>query len=117
MISVGKVIKKYRKKHKLTQKDLAKTLRVSLRAVSYWEEDSKYPRQDLVIDKLQELIPELRGRKELRDGSVRLQEAVGGHGEPVDAWLVEGLKLTDERSDRLSVEYGNKEVMFRLKVG
>lgn len=103
MISVGKVIKKWRKKEGLTQEQLAEWLRVSLRAVSYWEEDSKYPRQNIVIDRLQGLIPELRGRKELRNGRVRLRESEEGI-------LVESLTtFTDNFPVEIGVKFWNKE--------
>lgn len=118
MISVGKVIKKWRKEKGWTQKQLADQLRVSLRAVSYWEEDSKYPRQNIVIDKLQGLIPELRGRKELRNGEVRLQESVENEqGGPPEEILFSSLwDFAYEHPDLLELKYGQDKVIFTLRL-
>lgn len=116
-MNLGEALRNYRKKKDLTQTQLARILKVSPSIVSQWERNEKTPTHELVVDRLKEMlgeeIPEVR---ELRGGSVRLQEAIGGHRDLLDAWFWTGQELADKRSDRLSVEHRNKEVVFRLKV-
>lgn len=112
-VKFGKAIKDFRKKEGLSQARLARILEVTEMTVRNWERNGMVPRQRIVRRRLRE-VTEID--LELKEGQVRLQEAVGGHRDFLDAWMTTGLDLTDERSDRLSVEYGKKEVIFRLKV-
>ncbi len=116
MKSVGQIIRAYRKKTKLTQVQLARIIRVKELTISNWERDFNLPNQEIIIDRLQEVIPVLKGRKDLRGGSVRLEESVGGHRDPVNALFWTGAILADKFPDRLSVKYQENEVLIRIKM-
>lgn len=66
MLRIGQTIKKWRGSHGLSQSQLAARLGVSFRSVVYWEAGQRVPRQKLVIDRLEEVIPELREHPDLR---------------------------------------------------
>lgn len=116
MKSVGQIIRAYRKKTKLTQIQLARIIRVRQLTVSNWERDFNLPNQEIIIDRLQEIIPALKGRKDLRGGEVRLEEGAKGHRDPVNALFWTAEMLSDRFPDRLSVKYFKDEVKIKIKM-
>lgn len=119
MISIGETIRRWRKKQgPLSQKNLAGLLRVTARTIGNWERDLKLPRQDIIIDKLQVLIPELRGRKELRNGRVRLQESVKNEkGRSPEKTLFSTLwNFAYEHRDLSELKLGEDKVIFTLRL-
>lgn len=119
MLTVGEIIKNWRKKKGFTQYRLALALRVTEVTISNWENNKRLPDQNLIIDKLQEIIPELKGHKDLRGGSVfgRLTESVGkGKEDPLAGLYWRAMILANEFPDRVSVETTRKENVIRLKV-
>ena len=120
MFTVGEIIKNWRKKKQFTQYRLALVLRVTEVTISNWENNKRLPDQDLIIDKLQEIIPELKGHKDLRGGSVhkRLTESVEKEKEdPLAGLYWKAMILASKYPDRVCVETTGKENVIKLKVG
>lgn len=119
MLTVGEIIKNWRKKKHFTQYRLALVLRVTEVTISNWENNKRLPDQDLIIDKLQEIIPELKGHKDLRGGSVykRLTESVREKEDPLAGLYWKATILANKYPDRVCVETTRKENVIRLKVG
>lgn len=118
MLMVGEIIKNWRKKKHFTQYRLALALRVTEVTISSWENNKRLPDQNLIIDKLQEIIPELKGHKDLRGGSVykRFTESVGKEKEdPLAGLYWRAMMLANRYPDRVCVETTGKENVIRLK--
>lgn len=116
-MSFGEALKEYREKRKLSQTQMAKILKVSPSMIGQWERNERIPRQQLVVERLQEMLGrEVKEVYELRGGLVHLQEGVGGHRDPLTAlyWTAEG--LADKYPKRLKVERKRNEILIRVKV-
>lgn len=119
MLTVGEVIKNWRKKKHFTQYRLALVLRVTEVTISNWENNKRVPDQDLIIDKLQEIIPELKGHKDLRDGSVhkRLTESVEKEKEdPLAGLYWRAMMLANKFPKRVCIKTTGEESVIKLKV-
>lgn len=119
MLRVGEIIKNWRKEEHFTQYRLALVLRVTEVTISNWENNKRLPDQDLIIDRLQEIIPELKGHRDLRGGSVykRLTESVKGTEDPLAGLYWRAMMLANRYPDRVKVETTEKESVIKLKVG
>ena len=53
----GEKVRDLRKKHSLTQDELAKCLGVSKRTVIGWERDGRYPRNVEILEKMADIPP------------------------------------------------------------
>ena len=114
----GEALRKYRKKRKLTQAQVASLLKVSPSVISKWEANERTPRHQLIVERLQEILGrEVKEVYELRGGMVRLQEGVGGHRDLLGAlhWTAE--ELADKDPEHVKVEHKRKEILIRLKIG
>ena len=118
-LTFGGIIKRYRRQnHRMTQKSLAGILGVTEGTISMWEHNKGKPRSGAIIDRLQNLIPELRGRKDLRNGSVRLRESVEDERRrpPENALFSTLWDFAYEHPDLLELKYEQDQVIFTLKL-
>jgi len=70
----GDALKKYRVKRNLTQTQMARLLKVSMSIIGQWERNEKIPQQQLIVERLQEILGrEVKEVYELRGGTVRLK--------------------------------------------
>ena len=115
-IKFANTIKDFRKREKLTQDGLARILEVTEMTVRNWERNGMVPRQRIVRERLRGVIGKDLDGLGLKDGSVRLQESVGGHRNLLDAlhWTAE--ELANKDPGHVKVEYKKKEILIRLKV-
>lgn len=112
----GDALRQYREKKNLSQTQMAHLLKVSMSIVGQWERNKKIPRQQLIVERLQEMLGrEVKEVYELRGGMVRLQEGLGGHPDLLSAlhWTAE--ELADKDPEHVKVEHTRKEILIRLK--
>jgi len=70
----GDALKKYRVKRNLTQTQMARLLKVSMSIIGQWERNEKIPQQQLIVERLQEILGrEVKEVYELRGGTVQLK--------------------------------------------
>jgi len=108
-MKLGEALKKYRREHEITQVQMARLLSVTVTTLSRWENGHTEPLHKLIKERIREVIGRI-------NGTVRLQEAVGGHPDPFAAFLWTGKLLADEYPERLTLEDTKEEVLIRLKI-
>ena len=113
----GDALKEYREKRNLTRTQMARLLKVSISIIGQWERSEKVPKQQLIVERLQEMLGrEVKEVYELRGGLVHLEEAVGGHRNLISAlhWTAE--ELADRDPEHVKVERKKKEILITLKM-
>ena len=113
----GDALKGYREKRNLTRTQMARLLKVSISIIGQWERNEKIPNQQLIVERLQEMLGrEVKEVYDLRGGMVRLQERLGGHPDLLSAlhWTAE--ELADKDPEHVKVEHTREEILIRLKV-